>query len=66
MVSSIPRGVTTNSDDKGPSHQPTQQAGAVAAPPVSQNWLYPSEQQFFNALRKKGWNKVPASSVPSV
>jgi cytochrome c heme-lyase len=30
------------------------------------HWMYPSEQQFFHALRKKGWDNVEAESIPSV
>lgn len=33
-----------------PAHQP----GATAAAAAS-TWVYPSEQQFFNAMRRKGW-----------
>eukprot|EP00961_Rhodomonas_salina_P055982 751669-Rhodomonas_salina.1 len=40
-VSSIPRA------DHTPGHQ--ENAG-------SNNWVYPSEQMFFNAMQRKGWN----------
>jgi len=70
MISSIPRGETPP-EEKGPHHQPTSTACAKDA--ASENtketpshWVYPSEQQFFHALRKKGWDHVEASSVPSV
>ncbi|CAB9497450.1 c heme lyase [Seminavis robusta] len=58
VVSSIPRGSSTT-EEKGPHHQPK----TDQQPP---NWVYPSEQQFFHALRRKGWDHVQASSVPTV
>lgn len=64
MVSSIPRGATEETD-KGPHHQATT-APAAQEKKASSNWIYPSEQQFFNALRKKGWNDVQAEEIPSV
>mmetsp|Transcript_2369 Transcript_2369/g.4812 ORF Transcript_2369/g.4812 Transcript_2369/m.4812 type:complete len:263 (-) Transcript_2369:94-882(-) len=39
VVSSIPR------DDFTPTHQPKD----------TQNWVYPSEQMFYNAMKRKGW-----------
>lgn len=42
VVSSIPRG-----DEQTPAHQ----TGLVDEP----TWVYPSEQQFFNAMKRKGW-----------
>jgi cytochrome c heme-lyase len=29
-------------------------------------WVYPSEQQLYNAMRKKGWTNVPEDSIPTV
>lgn len=70
VISSIPRGYTpdqpsddgtsTNRSNEGdrpsvPAHQPTN----------SSQWMYPSEQQFYNAMRKKGYNP-PVESIPSV
>lgn len=61
VISSIPRG---NNEDKQldnkqqtkvPAHQPTN----------SSKWQYPSEQQFYNAMRKKGY-QPPVESIPSV
>lgn len=67
MISSIPRGAT---EEKGPHHQPTaapsghpDEANTSNAP---SHWIYPSEQQFFHALRKKGWDHVEAETIPSV
>ncbi|CAM9324024.1 unnamed protein product [Chrysoparadoxa australica] len=41
--------------DYTPEHQPKD----------NDRWVYPSEQQYFNALQRKGW-KVAAEDVPSV
>ena len=29
-------------------------------------WVYPSEQQLYNAMRKKGWSNVPEESIPTL
>lgn len=52
-ASSIPRG----SAEETPHHQTV--AGAAA------NWVYPSEQQVFNAMKRKGWQSVEEESIPS-
>jgi cytochrome c heme-lyase len=44
VVSTIPKGDFTPDHQKG--------AADSAASPT---WVYPSEQQFFNAMRRKGW-----------
>jgi cytochrome c heme-lyase len=44
IVSSIPKG------DFTPDHQKNAAAGEGKV------WVYPSEQQFFNAMRRKGWD----------
>lgn len=49
-VSSIPR---TNQDKK-PDHQPH----------GTDRWVYPSEQQYFNAIRRKGYNP-PEADIPA-
>jgi cytochrome c heme-lyase len=51
QISSIPRGSYT------PHHQ--QEIS-------TENWVYPSEQQLFNAMRKKGWANIPEESIPIV
>jgi cytochrome c heme-lyase len=57
QISSIPRG----SDAKvAPAHQFAPESTSTA------NWLYPSEQQMYNAMRKKGWSNVPEESIPVV
>lgn len=53
VVSSIPR---SNEAEQSPHHQHSDHA----------NWIYPSEQQLFNAMRKKGWSNVPEESIPTV
>ena len=58
VISSIPRGDNEDnkeSDRQVPAHQPTN----------SSKWQYPSEQQFYNAMRKKGY-QPPIESIPSV
>jgi Cytochrome c/c1 heme lyase len=56
QVSSIPRGSDAASDAT-PAHQ---------LESTSSNWIYPSEQQMYNAMRKKGWSNVPEESIPVV
>ena len=53
VVSSIPRG---KQEANSPHHQHSDHS----------NWIYPSEQQLFNAMRKKGWSNVPEESIPTV
>lgn len=50
--SSIPRG----QQDEVPHHQ----LGAK-----TNKWVYPSEQQVFNAMKRKGWEGVEEESIPS-
>lgn len=54
QVSSIPR----CSDETTPKHQ-------LHEVPAN-NWIYPSEQQLYNAMRKKGWSNIPEESIPTV
>jgi len=55
VTSSIPRGDKPSSGIIAPSHQPANSA----------NWQYPSEQQFYNAMFRKGY-RPPVESIPSV
>ena len=55
VTSSIPRGDEPSSGKVAPSHQPANSA----------NWQYPSEQQFYNAMFRKGY-RPPVESIPSV
>lgn len=50
--SSIPRGEA----EETPHHQ----LGAETS-----RWVYPSEQQVFNAMKRKGWEGVEEESIPS-
>jgi cytochrome c heme-lyase len=68
QVSSIPRGGNGNSSPELiPHHQ-------LSTPSLSNNnnnnnnnnWIYPSEQQFYNAIRRKGYNNIPETSIPMV
>lgn len=54
-TSSIPRGDAEETEAKRPSHQPDN----------SPRWMYPSEQQFYNAMVKKGY-RPPVESIPDV
>jgi cytochrome c heme-lyase len=56
QVSSIPRGDVPAGT--GPHHQPTATSTA--------RWVYPSEQQLYNAMRKKGWSNIPEDSISAV
>jgi len=53
QISGIPR-----SDTTVPHHQ--------QGSPTEQLWVYPSEQQMYNAMRRKGWHNVPEESIPTV
>ena len=59
VISSIPRAdeeEDASTENKSiPAHQPVN----------SQRWQYPSEQQFYNAMLKKGY-RPPVQSIPSV
>lgn len=52
IESSIPRGAA----EETPHHQ----LGADTS-----RWVYPSEQQVFNAMKRKGWERVEEESIPS-
>lgn len=51
--SSIPRGAAA---EETPHHQ----LGAETS-----RWVYPSEQQVFNAMKRKGWEGIEEESIPS-
>jgi cytochrome c heme-lyase len=55
QISSIPRDAVEGGD--GPHHQHDKAAT---------NWVYPSEQQLYNAMRRKGWQNIPEDSIPLV
>jgi len=54
-VSSIPKPSPKHEDgdDPSPAHQPKD----------SSRWVYPSEQQFFNAMKRKGWKLPPDTEL---
>jgi cytochrome c heme-lyase len=54
QVSSIPRGDVP--PGTGPHHQPA----------TTPRWVYPSEQQLYNAMRRKGWQNIPEDSISAV
>lgn len=54
VVSSIPRG--NDNQVEAPAHQPSN----------SEQWVYPSEQQFYSAMRRKGWQGVDERTIPAV
>jgi Cytochrome c/c1 heme lyase len=57
-----------------PHHQATIHAAAAADDGAynattlhkKNHWIYPSEQQLYNAMRRKGWQNVPVDSIPTV
>ena len=63
QVSSIPRGSGTVNDEtvKVPDHQLIHNDNDN-----DKKWVYPSEQQMYNAMRKKGWTNIPEESIPVV
>ncbi|GMI40133.1 hypothetical protein TeGR_g4272 [Tetraparma gracilis] len=56
VTSSIPRGSSAENTTPVPKHQ--------ADTPAT--WVYPSEQQYYNAIKKKGWKGVDPSTIPYV
>ena len=73
QVSSIPRSrncnhqLSSNDDADGVSKSKNQQDGLPHHQPNSNDkWVYPSEQQLYNAMRKKGWSNVPEDSITTV
>jgi len=69
VISTIPRGDKSDqpSDDDSANarNNDSRPAVPVHQPAQSSQWVYPSEQQFYNAMRKKGYNP-PIESIPSV
>ncbi|KAG0057032.1 Cytochrome c1 heme lyase [Gryganskiella cystojenkinii] len=56
-ISSIPK--AANSPDPYGDSKPSTASGAHAPDPDSDSdkvWIYPSEQMFFNAMKRKNWN----------
>eukprot|EP00986_Skeletonema_menzelii_P021198 scaffold33611_cov143-Skeletonema_menzelii.AAC.1 len=69
VISTIPRGDNTSDqpNDDAAAQKNNEGRAAVPAhqPTNSSQWMYPSEQQFYNAMRKKGYNP-PIEAIPSV
>jgi hypothetical protein len=61
VISSIPRGEADSTSE--PNNNPT--PAPAHQPPNTNLWMYPSEQQFYNAMLKKGY-QPPIESIPSV
>lgn len=40
------------------------QVSSIPRADTGHNWVYPSEQMFWNAMRKKGWNKTDVEGNP--
>lgn len=76
QVSSIPRGCHSAGNeaveaDSSPADDSTKNNQSLphhqALTPNNDNrWVYPSEQQLYNAMRRKGWDNVPETSIPIV
>ena len=56
VVSSIPRADELREEKTIAPHQPEEEP----------KWVYPSEQQFYNAMRRKGWEGIDEATVPFV
>lgn len=69
VISTIPRGDNPsdqpNDDAVAQNNNEARPAVPAHQPTNSSQWMYPSEQQFYNAMRKKGYNP-PIESIPSV
>jgi cytochrome c heme-lyase len=57
-VSSIPRADELRPEEEGRT--------APHQPKSSPQWVYPSEQQFYAAMRRKGWQGVDERTIPAV
>ena len=56
VISSIPRADELRDEKTVAPHQPAEES----------KWVYPSEQQFYNAMRRKGWDGIDESTIPDV
>lgn len=57
VISTIPRADELREEQAAP-HQPEDEEDG--------KWVYPSEQQFYNAMRRKGWQGIDEATVPFV
>lgn len=58
VISSIPRADELRPEEEGKS--------APHQPESNPQWVYPSEQQFYAAMRRKGWQGVDERTIPAV
>ena len=72
-VSSIPKGIEpqnniSNDSNSISSNNDNHKSTPIHQPQNQSNWVYPSEQQFFNAMKRKGWEIAPGteSTIPFV
>eukprot|EP00568_Trieres_chinensis_P003225 CAMPEP_0183296350 /NCGR_PEP_ID=MMETSP0160_2-20130417/3942_1 /TAXON_ID=2839 ORGANISM="Odontella Sinensis, Strain Grunow 1884" /NCGR_SAMPLE_ID=MMETSP0160_2 /ASSEMBLY_ACC=CAM_ASM_000250 /LENGTH=361 /DNA_ID=CAMNT_0025457957 /DNA_START=221 /DNA_END=1306 /DNA_ORIENTATION=- len=67
-ISSIPRGSSGDDSDAFASQGGEKSKGCAPShqPDGSSRWVYPSEQQLYNAMRRKGWDIQDESTVPHV
>ena len=77
MESTIPRGSSNeinnnnenNHQSSTPGHQVrapgNHQHGSSSSASTDAQWIYPSEQQVFNAMKRKGWKGIEEESIPS-
>jgi len=65
LSSTIPRSAAKNT--AAPAHQTKVDDTAQNddASNSNNNWVYPSEQQVFNAMKRKGWKGIEEESIPS-
>jgi len=62
VVSSIPKSDSV----PAPAHQKNLRPNNDSESHVDNNWVYPSEQQFYNAMRKKGWSAPNEEDMTTV
>ncbi|KAK1782269.1 cytochrome c/c1 heme-lyase [Copromyces sp. CBS 386.78] len=60
-ISSIPRAATT-----GPSACPSNSEQETGADTATGNWVYPSEKQFYEAMKRKGHDGASAADMKTV
>jgi len=67
LESTIPRSSTEGSTP--PAHQikmnMTNAKNTTKTNSTADTWVYPSEQQVFNAMKRKGWKGIEEESIPS-
>jgi len=68
LESTIPRSSTRKDNNATlPAHQIRADASKTndENDSSSDTWIYPSEQQVFNAMKRKGWSGIEEESIPS-